>query len=248
MMTLTKNDPVVATGAHICVIGHITIPELRAELTATDTANGFANRFLFGLARRSKLLPFGGDLIDPDALVDVTLRLNRAIEHARTLQWVRMTEAARTIWAGLYAELSQPRPGLLGAVTARSEAQTLRLALIYALGDCSAVIDAPHLLAALAVIEYVQASAAYIFGDSLGDPVADDLLAALRRAGDEGLTRTAIRDLFKRHQRGERVTAALDLLVSRGLALKAEEQTGGRPSEVWRAATKATKATKGGAE
>ncbi len=248
MMTLTKNDPVVATGAHICVIGHITIPELRAELTATDTANGFANRFLFALARRSKMLPFGGDPIDPNALRDLIARLNRAIEHARTLQSVCMTEAARTIWAGVYAELSQPRPGLLGAVTARSEAQTLRLALIFALSDGSAVIDAPHLLAALAVIDYVQTSAAYIFGDSLGDPVADDLLAALRRAGDEGLTRTAIRDLFKRHQRGERVTAALDLLVSRGLALKAEEQTGGRPSEVWRAATKATKATKGGAE
>ena len=246
MMTLTKNDPIVATGAHICIVGHITITELRAELTATDTANGFANRFLFGLARRSKLLPFGGDPIDPDALTDLTARLNRAIAHARTLHEVRMTEAARTIWAGVYAELSRPRPGLVGAVTARAEAQAIRLALTYALADCSAVIDVPHLLAGLAVIEYAQASAEYIFGDSLGDPVADELLVALRRAGDAGLTRTDVRDLFKRHQRAERVTAALDLLASRGLARMTEEQTGGRPTEVWRAATKATKATKGG--
>ena len=247
LMTLTKNDPVVATGAHICIVGHITIPELRAELTATDTANGFANRFLFGLARRSKLLPFGGDPIDPDALADVAVRLNRAIEHARTLSWVRMTEAARTIWAGIYAELSQPRPGLMGAVTARSEAQALRLALIYALADCSAVIDAPHLLAALAVIEYVQASAAYIFGDSLGDPVADELLAALRRAGDEGLTRNDICNLLGRHQRMERINAALNLLLSRGLATKGTVPTKGRPSEVWRAARKAREASKGAA-
>ena len=247
LMTLTKNDPVVATGAHICIVGHITIPELRAELTATDTANGFANRFLFGLARRSQLLPFGGDPIDSDALADVIARLNRAIAHARTLHWVHMTESARAIWAGIYAELSQSRPGLLGAVTARTEAQALRLALIYALSDCSGVIDAQHLMAALAVIEYAQQSAAYIFGDSLGDPVADDLLVALRRAGDGGLTRTGIRDLFRRHQRAERVTAALELLASRGLAYMAEEQTGGRPTEVWRAATKATKATKGDA-
>ena len=157
-----------------------------------------------------------------------------------------MTEAARTIWAGVYAELSRPRPGLVGAVTARAEAQAIRLALTYALADCSAVIDVPHLLAGLAVIEYAQASAEYIFGDSLGDPVADELLVALRRAGDAGLTRTDVRDLFKRHQRAERVTAALDLLASRGLARMTEEQTGGRPTEVWRAATKATKATKGG--
>ena len=118
--------------------------------------------------------------------------------------------------------------------------------MTYALADCSAVIDVPHLLAGLAVIEYAQASAEYIFGDSLGDPVADELLVALRRAGDAGLTRTDVRDLFKRHQRAERVTAALDLLASRGLARMTEEQTGGRPTEVWRAATKATKATKGG--
>ncbi len=248
MMILTKNDPVVATGAHVCIIGHITIPELRAELTATDTANGFANRFLFGLARRSKLLPFGGEPIDPAALADVAARLNRSIAHARTLHWMRMTDAARAIWANIYAELSQPRPGLLGAVTARSEAQTLRLALIYALADCSAVIDTPHLLAALAVIDYAQASAAYIFGDSLGDPVADDLLAALRRAGDEGLTRSEIRTQTGNHQRAERITAALDLLASRGLARKTEEQTGGRPIERWRAGRKARKERKGGDE
>jgi Primase C terminal 2 (PriCT-2) len=40
--------------------GHITIDELRARLTRTDAANGFANRFLFPLVRRSKELPFGG--------------------------------------------------------------------------------------------------------------------------------------------------------------------------------------------
>ena len=57
LRTLTKHDPVTATGAHICIIGHITADELRAELTATDTANGFANRFLFVAVRRSKMLP-----------------------------------------------------------------------------------------------------------------------------------------------------------------------------------------------
>ena len=37
LRTLTKNDPMTATGAHICIVGHITADELRAELTATDT-------------------------------------------------------------------------------------------------------------------------------------------------------------------------------------------------------------------
>ena len=63
LRTLTKHDPVTATGAHICIIGHITADELRAELTATDTANGFANRFLFVAVKRSKVLPFGGERV-----------------------------------------------------------------------------------------------------------------------------------------------------------------------------------------
>ncbi len=73
---LTKTDRSMATDAHVGVIGYITITDLRAELTATDTANGFANRFLFALAKQSKLLPFAGDPIDPAALADVGARRN----------------------------------------------------------------------------------------------------------------------------------------------------------------------------
>jgi len=89
-------------------------------------------------------------------------------------------------------------------VTSRAEAQCVRLALIYALLDGSSNIDLPHIKAALAVWEYAEASAAHIFGASLGDPVADDIYGALRHAGREGMTRTAIRDLFGRHQSADR--------------------------------------------
>ena len=64
LQTMTKNSPLKATGAHISIIGHITKDELRARLTRTDMANGFANRFLFCLVRRSKLLPYGGHFDD----------------------------------------------------------------------------------------------------------------------------------------------------------------------------------------
>ena len=55
-----KNNPMKATGAHIAIIGHITIDELQRTLTTTDAANGFGNRFLWLCVRRSKLLPDGG--------------------------------------------------------------------------------------------------------------------------------------------------------------------------------------------
>ena len=47
--------------------------ELRARLTRTDMANGFANRFLFCLVRRSKLLPYGGH-VDDAAMVKLAER------------------------------------------------------------------------------------------------------------------------------------------------------------------------------
>ena len=75
----------------------------------------------------------------------------------------------------------------------------MRLALIYAFLDQSSVIRVEHLRAALALWQYCEDSAAYIFGDAVGNTVADDILSALRdRRG--GLSRTAIGDLFSRNK------------------------------------------------
>jgi hypothetical protein len=74
-------------------------------------------------------------------------------------------------------------PGLLGAITGRAEAQTVRLALLYALLDQAPTIAQIHLEAALALWTFCEASARYVFGDLLGDPIADTILRALRIAG-----------------------------------------------------------------
>jgi Protein of unknown function (DUF3987) len=64
LQTLTKNSPAKATNSHISVIGHITSDELLRDLRQTEAANGFANRFLWLLVKRSKVLPFGGSGIE----------------------------------------------------------------------------------------------------------------------------------------------------------------------------------------
>lgn len=234
LRTLTKHDPITATGAHICAVGHITADELRAELTATDSANGFANRFLFVAVRRSKLLPFGG-ADDALALAGFAPRLQALAARGRTRARVTMTGDARAMWASVYPTLSEGRGGLHGAVTARAEAQVIRLSLVYALLDGAEEIDVPHLLAALAVWTYCDATARFVFGASLGDRIADEIVRRLRTAGDVGLTRTDIRDAFGRHQ-SEKIGAALDLLRRRGKATCESVSTGGRPTEVWRIA------------
>jgi hypothetical protein len=232
LSTRTKNSPLKATGPHISICGHITTDELRARLTRTDAANGFANRYLFPLVRRSKLLPFGGNLLEME-IGRLCQRIKPAVEAAKPIGLVAMTDAAREQWQSVYEDLSAAKPGLLGAVVARGEAQVIRLALVYALLDAQNKIDAAHLKAAIAVWDYCDTSAAYIFGDSLGDPVADEILRGLRHAGLAGMTRTAIRDLFGRNRSGDRIGVALAALMTNGRARMETRMTGGRPAEIW---------------
>jgi hypothetical protein len=87
-------------------------------------------------------------------------------------------------------------------------------------------------MAALALWDYAETSARYIFGDATGDAVADRIKEALR-ADPGGLARAQIRDLFKRNQSVDRIEQALRLLERLGRARMVKEQTGGRQGERW---------------
>jgi hypothetical protein len=232
LATLTKSSPARASGAHISIVGHITADELRHDLDRTSMGNGYANRFLFACVRRANVLPFGGAL-DEETICELGRRMKAAIEAAQNIARVTMTSSAREGWQNVYPALSEGEPGLLGAIIGRAEAQVIRLALIYALLDRCAVIDIGHLGAAIAVWEFCENSVRYIFGDALGDPIADEVLRALRHAGDAGMTRTQIRDLFARNRGTERVEVALGTLERHGKAKMISRDTGGRPAEVW---------------
>ncbi len=147
---------------------------------------------------------------------------------------VRSPEAER-LWEEVYPNLSEGKPGLLGAILGRAEVQVMRLACIYGLLDQSHQIKSAHLRAALALWDYAEASARRIFGSRMGDPAADRILVALRTRGN--LTETDIHDLFSRHKAGGDIERALELLERRGLATRQDERdTGGRPRTTWRVA------------
>ncbi len=232
LRVITRSNPLVATGANVSVLGHITIDELRRSLTATDAANGYANRFLYVLARRSKLLPSGPALDD-----EVTRRLGRAlgdaIRQGRSIQRVQRTPGAEELWALMYHRIADTDPGgLVGAITARAEAQLLRLSLAYALLDGARLIDTPHLEAAAAVWRYCERSAAYIFGNTLGDAVADQLYASICAAGPAGLTSTQQSDVFGRNVSADRLNNARRKLLDHDLVFERTEPTAGRPRQI----------------
>jgi hypothetical protein len=229
---LTKKNPATATNAHISILGHITLEELVRNLDATEKANGFANRFLWILVKRSKLLPEGGRVpeLEMERLVS---SLAAAVLFANRISEIRRTQAARELWREVYPELSEGSTGLFGAVTSRGEAQVVRLSCLYALLDRSQVVDHAHLEAALALWKYSEDSVRYIFGDALGDPIADLILHSLRRVAPQGLTRTEISERLGRHKPAEQIGRALQVLAQRNLARRVEEKTEGRPIEHW---------------
>jgi hypothetical protein len=121
---------------------------------------------------------------------------------------------------------------MLGAVCGRAEAHVVRLALLYALLDRQNAIGATHLRAALALWDYAARSAAFIFGESLGDPIADEIKRAISEH-PSGLTRSQIRDLFARNRPKAQIDRALRLLVGAGAVNRHLLGGPGRPTEVW---------------
>jgi hypothetical protein len=239
LRTLTKNSPAKATGAHGSLIGHITVEELLRYLTQTEIANGGGNRILWICTDRSKLLPEGGQ-IAPEAWEHIKQELIETLAFAKNVGEIRRDDDARTIWCDIYGDLSEGKFGLAGALLARGEAHVMRLAMIYALMGRSCVIQAHHLLAAVSLWEYAERSVHHIFGDSLGDPVADEVLRLLRN-NPGGVTRSELMDYFRRHQSSERIGRALGLLLQRHLVRHERHDTGGRPSERWFAVPRGTR-------
>ena len=233
LQTLTKNSPAKATGAHVSIIGHITKAELLRHLAETEAANGFANRFLWLMVRRSKELPFGGEWHKVNTTPMVKL-LRVVLEFGKNAGEIRWGETAKDLWCEVYGPLSEGKPGMFGAVVGRAEAQVVRMAAIYAVMDESDEIEGEHLLAALALWDYAENSARYIFGDATGDAVADLVLKALLDAGQSGLTRTEISNRLGRNRSADQIARVLNDLLKRGLARRElDKNTGGRAAERW---------------
>ena len=135
LQSLAKNSPAKATGAHISIIGHITRAELRKQLSATECANGFANRIKWVCVRRSKLLPDGGAVYAIN-FSEIAARFGHAFEFAQSVGELRRDDEARELWHAVYEQLSEGKPGLLGDVTSRAEVHVMRDAMVYALLDC----------------------------------------------------------------------------------------------------------------
>jgi hypothetical protein len=228
--TLTKSRPVSTTDAHLSLVGHITPEELESLLGTTDRANGYANRFLFACVKRSKELPDGGSLSEQDS-TRLTERFREAVQFAQGVGEMSRDNEAAELWRSVYYKLVKDRPGEFGRVTARGRAQVLRLSCVYALLDVSSVVRREHLEAALALWQFCEDSAHYLFGSSGLSKEAQKLLGWLRDS--EGMNKTIMFRKFSGKIRGDRLEAALDELKEAKLAMRENFKTAGRTEERW---------------
>jgi hypothetical protein len=215
------------------VIGHITQHELRRHTTTIELANGYLNRILIIACRRQRLLPEGGHH-EPLHGTGLTQLLAATLKHAQTAGQIRLDPDARELWHDAYRQLARPLPGVLGQITARAEAHTIRLALIYALADGKQRIGPQHLTAALALQDYAARSAGWALDSATGEPLAEQIHAALT-ANLAGLTRSQISDTLKHNQPAGQLDHALRALQATGRATVTQLATGGRPAQLWTA-------------
>jgi len=226
-----------ATDYAVSMVGDIT-PGMIRKLMAqgTEGFDGFANRFLWAAVKSDTDISDGGSMKPLRPYLD---RLASALAFAKQAGEVKRDAEAHALWDEVYPALK--RSGDTVPHTDRARPYALRLSMLYALADKSAVIRAEHLRAALALWEYCRASAMLIFGSGQGptpgpkpeDPLWPCLLNAISNA--PGISRTGLREKVGHKVKAEDIDAALARLERSGLAYHkmVQAEGGGRPAECW---------------
>ena len=166
-----------------------------------------------------------------ETLSQFQYELSEIIEAHQGIVEVVPDNEVRKAWEDkYYRELTEERPGIVGCIVNRAEAQVMRLALIYCLLDKCHIIRIEHLEAALALWRYCEASANYIFDGRQQDNISQNILDSLQ---DGAMSGTDIHRLFNSHVSRERLKIAFSELEAAGKIGTEKQPTKGRPLTIY---------------
>jgi hypothetical protein len=227
-----KGNALSSSDYAISMVGDITPGMVRKLMDGgTEAFDGWANRYLWACVRSPRSLPMGGNIA---VLTPYLSRLQSALALAKQAGEVKQDAEAVALWETVYPSLKISGDSVPHADRARPYA--LRLALLYALADCSAVIRREHLQAAPALWGYCRASANLIFGSQQTaepDPLWLRLLNAI--TASPGVSRTGFREKVGTRVPAQEIEEGLAYLEANRLAFRRMVQLvgGGRPAECW---------------
>lgn len=231
---MTKHSQTKATGAHIAIVGHITLTELNSLLAKSDVHNGFANRFLWVYAQREKRIAFP-ERMPNERVQPLAIKLAESLHKVALLggKVITFDAKAKQYYSEAYlaGHLDGGDSGVYAAVTTRAPAYVQRLALIYCLLDGEQCIRFEHLEAATMLWQYCQDSARFVFDEAKPNPLLERITNALK---DKPLTQTEISHALQRHVSAAQISAALEQLQVLGRVECELIKGKGRPSKVWK--------------
>ena len=226
----------------LTVVGHITPQALQDGMTGTDLTNGFLNRFIPLAVHRPHLVVWPEEMTVNARSSLLTIATKKKGEDG---EYILTPEAKNlyTAWYTVYSAESEKTTDRVAMATGRAVPNLLRLALIYAwLDDTPNLIDVQHIEAAIAVIDNARASAQLLLAAGRAG-VDGKILKALRDNGP--MTKTDLFNHFARHVSADQLNEALTALVNSGeVVVDKKTDTGGRPSELYRASAKKAKKAK----
>jgi Protein of unknown function (DUF3987) len=238
----SRKSKLKSTRPHISVIGHITPEELKSSMSKVEVYNGFANRIIWIASERTQDIPEPKRVDWCEDYPGIVRELRSLIAgfFEKAVWEFQFSDEGRDSWISAYYEFNEAgrgKVGLMGALLARAKPNVLRMALIYAALDRSALIEPEHIAAARALWDYSVESSKWAFANNSGNRIADVILAELRRTGKSGIRKTDIaNNVLRKNTGGGEINAALDALRQNGQAdFRTEKEGGkqGRPPEIW---------------
>jgi len=218
---------------HIGFLAGITKTECKELMTTSLLSNGFVNRYIWIVSKSTRDIANPPPLTVPDSILE---RIRDAVAFAEKERVMEFDEQAERAYQVVYPVLKNRPENYVGQATSRARVQVRRMAMVFAVLDCSFAIRIEHLRAALAVWQFAEESASYLFGSSIRDEDSA-LLGFIHDKGGK-VTRTEVYvEHFQKNKASRYLDEARDRLKKTGSIDVSDERPGdgksGRATEVW---------------
>jgi hypothetical protein len=232
-----KTSPEKATNQHVSWVCTSTERDIHTHLAPDDLSNGFANRDMFCISKRSLQSATSDARI---AVAPVAQELFEALlaSDPYDTQWdgfVPFSADALDFWNSIANgfEAVLVTDDLVGDMEVRFGFHVMKLALIEALANGSRVIEKQHLLASLAIRHHGVGAVEFLFRSVVGAN-GSKVLAQMHEHPGHRITATEVRDLFSRNLPKRAQASLMDGLVRQGLIRRvAMKVQVGRPPTSW---------------